>query len=545
MKAFGDVVIENFSEELGPEISKVGQKLIPKRLANSLAKLYKKLHPNQSVTRLFTKAGYNGFLEELGEERVGALLKAITGVEDFGADNPEKMFDRIVASIPNGEELLVEAGILALPGATRAGVQQTLKIIGDRRGKVKPKEVPEITDKQVEKIIATEKAEVPIEEVKPVKPVKKVVKPLPEAAEVIREERKLPPAFSQKLIEIRDKFKTEKTRTKQEIKAVQTEVIKGLEQSKLAAKDKAKFIRAIKNIQTEQQLIKSLPEIQDRVIKLEKADQSRRIKSQIKKVLKTTKVRKQAGKPVGKFTPEGQVTLDILRNSLKLTQAQAEAKLSSNLEKIGTEVPPFDVVVENRLLELVSGQPMSIEERTQLLNDIATIKQGGKDLAFLKTVEKATKRREQREKSLNSIIGNKTPSKSRIEGMGTKIRRALSSPFKEMLGWDNLMNELAIDDKVAPGESDLEKIASVRKVETAEKKGVRIAIEKVIKSAFDSFGFTTEKQMIKKFQEDSVIKDLGTFKNARGEEIQLELSKIRSQKIIYGTSRPVIAGNFL
>ncbi|KKK49488.1 hypothetical protein LCGC14_3134550, partial [marine sediment metagenome] len=116
MKAFGDVVIENFSEVAGPTIGRIGRKFIPRKMANALSKLFKKLHPKQSVKRLFTKVGYDGFLQELGEERLGALMRAVTGVEDFGADDPDSMFDRIIASIPNGEELLVEAGVLSFPG---------------------------------------------------------------------------------------------------------------------------------------------------------------------------------------------------------------------------------------------------------------------------------------------------------------------------------------------------------------------------------------------------------------------------------------------
>lgn len=146
-KAFGDVVIENFSEVTGPVLSQAASRIIPAKMSQAMTGLWQRLHPDQSINQLFTRLGYHGFLEELGEERVSALLKAVTGVDDFGAKDPDNMFDRIVASVPDGEQLLVESGVLAFPGATNVAAQETIKILRGRQGsakapKVDPQEVP-------------------------------------------------------------------------------------------------------------------------------------------------------------------------------------------------------------------------------------------------------------------------------------------------------------------------------------------------------------------------------------------------------------------
>ncbi len=132
MKAYGDQIIENFSEVTGPALGSVAKKLFPKRAAAAIAQLYKKLHPNESLNKLFTASGYNGFIEEMGEERVGDLLRALTGVNDFGAGDGASVFDRVVASIPNAEQLLVEAGVLAIPGAVHVTGSQALEIYRNR-----------------------------------------------------------------------------------------------------------------------------------------------------------------------------------------------------------------------------------------------------------------------------------------------------------------------------------------------------------------------------------------------------------------------------
>lgn len=120
-KAFGDVVIENMSEEAGATIGKGIRKVIPKKMARALTRAFKKIHPGEKVTKIMTKAGYHGFLEEWGEERLGNLMRAVTGVQDFGV-KAGNMFERIIASIPNKDELLVEAGVLSVPGLVKTGI---------------------------------------------------------------------------------------------------------------------------------------------------------------------------------------------------------------------------------------------------------------------------------------------------------------------------------------------------------------------------------------------------------------------------------------
>ncbi len=152
MKAVGDVFIENLSEVTGPALSKGAGYLIPRRMKSVLERTFKKLRPNESVKKLWTKAGYNGFLEELGEERVGDLMRALTGIEDFGAENPDQVFDRIIASIPNGEELLVEAGVLSVPGALRMSTTQIVDMIQRRKNANKDHVEPEFNDVEDEEI---------------------------------------------------------------------------------------------------------------------------------------------------------------------------------------------------------------------------------------------------------------------------------------------------------------------------------------------------------------------------------------------------------
>lgn len=449
-KAFGDVVIENFSEVVGPTLGKVGTKIIPKRMANAMVKLWKRLHPNEAVNKIFTKLGYNGFIEELGEERVGALLRAVFNVEDFGAKDADRMWDRIMASIPNGEELLVESAVLAFPGATQAGTQQALQVIQNRRREagetVEEPDLPEnLTNKQIEEIAVTEAPkegviEVPEGEIEKIKP------------EVIPEDEETKKRLTRaeiKITQIAETMRQAVSITKEQVKQAQTELINFLESTNLEAKDKAKFIRAIKNVQTRAQLEKVLPEIIERVARLETAESVRSFTGKIKKELKKTKVKKQAGKPVGKFTAEVQEVLDLMRQTSLLSKSEAEAIIQQNIETTEGILPQEDIRLKNELLTLMSGLEEKTPESLQrILQTIQEMKKTGKVVRRLQRLERNTDIIKKKEIVIDQVTGGKgiKPGRETVGARKTTAEqfkstmRSLGS--KMILSWGGLMETL-------------------------------------------------------------------------------------------------------
>ena len=150
MKAFGDVFIENLSETAGRGLA-VGAGRIARAIpgGGAVANLTGKLRTaigSAGLKRLET-LGYDGFLEEWGEERLGGVLRAVFGIEDFGVKDGN-VIERIIASVPNGGDLLVEAGVLAVPFGVGAVVTN-----------LKPSTSPEPFE-LAEKAISSESTEV-------------------------------------------------------------------------------------------------------------------------------------------------------------------------------------------------------------------------------------------------------------------------------------------------------------------------------------------------------------------------------------------------
>jgi len=222
-KALGDTYIEMFSEGSGAGITagfkivggklvapvvRMGQKFVPRKfmpaaVVTGLEKMFKILKPGIDPAKgLWTKAGFNGFAGELGEERFGDFLRAITGVEDFGTGSSSGILDRMAASWPNYEEMLVEMGVLAVPVGANISTTQFIKMLQARKkeeGVKEPAELKDVTDEQARKILGDLVPEAKEGEVKPtevkVEPTKEV-KPTAKPKVEKKPEKKAKPKIS-------------------------------------------------------------------------------------------------------------------------------------------------------------------------------------------------------------------------------------------------------------------------------------------------------------------------------------------------------------
>ncbi len=224
----------------------------------------------------------------------------------------------------------------------------------------------------------------------------------------------------------RDKFVTEPAQTKAEIKETQTQLIKSLEESPLEAKDKAKFIRTIKNIQTQEQLLKALPDIRKTIARLNVAAQKRKVSLKIKKELKTTKPLKVGQRRVGKFDFETNKLFDTLRDFNKLNQEKAQAEFDKFPEEGLSEVD----LIKKRFLSLkANGASASVEIHNQVLADILRIKELGKKAKDEADLEKRLNRQEIVNSALDSIDKIKADKRTVKTKIGNIYRKGFTSIY--------------------------------------------------------------------------------------------------------------------
>ncbi len=344
---------------------------------------------------------------------------------------------------------------------------------------------------------------------------------------------------------------------KTDIKATQTIIIKAIKESGLSLNDQAKFLSAVKNIQTPDQALKQLPIINSRISALLEKSQRRQIKSAIKKALKKTKIRKVAGKPVSKFAEaEIQASLDILREATTFTQEQAASKIISNLE-IGADIT-VDMAMENRLLSIMADTgSVPLPEMIDVLVGINELILTGKTTKKLKDLQRRERLDITREQFIDGITrGRDLENISKLD-VGAKFEkvfneiRAAESGLNN--GWfdtldlilgkaSNKLFNITLDPKVSEGDRARDTlIEAVAKAINTEK-GLAVEFhERFVQIGLDSFGLKNSRQLQRKFIRDERVELIGVFKREGKEKAtRWELSRAQARKLWMELQDPTI-----
>lgn len=112
----GKYAVEPIKKFAGPAVV-AGFDKLPVGVKDALFKAYQTVKPNAKVTEVFSRTGWHGMLAELGEERVADILKTSLDLDQDEGYSFEQ-FTR--ALYPGADQLLIEAGVIAVMGGGRA-----------------------------------------------------------------------------------------------------------------------------------------------------------------------------------------------------------------------------------------------------------------------------------------------------------------------------------------------------------------------------------------------------------------------------------------
>lgn len=99
---------------------------LPVSVQEGLFKAYKVVKPNAKVSEIMTRAGWNGMLLELGEERVADVLRATT---DLALTEGYTFSDVLENITPDGEQLLLEAALISIPGSVKVSADIGINLL--------------------------------------------------------------------------------------------------------------------------------------------------------------------------------------------------------------------------------------------------------------------------------------------------------------------------------------------------------------------------------------------------------------------------------
>lgn len=325
--------------------------------------------------------------------------------------------------------------------------------------------------------------------------------------------------------------------TREEIAMVQGEAIKFLKATPMEAKDRAKFLSTVKNIQTPEALMNAFPEMEAKIAKFNEESRKKKATLRIQNTLKKTKAKNRGGKPVGKFTAEVQDLLDRAREAAKLDRFQADQKIADNLAQASPEDGSLDAALasENAILDTFSGlDTRSADELEGRLQDLQDLIKEGRQNVFLKMRARQERAAILVNDAIKTMQGNKPvkPTDKPRNGMVDAVEKALKTWGKSISGWDDLMNVFSQDDKSSKSfESALSESMTTVENETAEKARAQEWGQKWTKRALKILGLKKESQLFKKLSQDQKEEDLGVFKDADNREVRLILSRSQARSI--------------
>ena len=119
-----DPVLNRVATTAGTQIAKLNPKLI-----DGLINAYKKIKPNAKITELFTRGGWHGMINELGEERVSDILKVYVDMGAGETFTTDEVWDRVV---PSKDQFLIEAGLVGTVGGFKTGASAVANILAKR-----------------------------------------------------------------------------------------------------------------------------------------------------------------------------------------------------------------------------------------------------------------------------------------------------------------------------------------------------------------------------------------------------------------------------
>jgi len=109
---------------------------LPSSVREAVYAAYKKINPNAQVSKVFTAAGWNGVVEELGEEQVNRIMQStmeLAGNDKQAATKGDYSFDDYLNSLtPSSDQLLTEAGIVALSGSVKTSADITFNLLKNK-----------------------------------------------------------------------------------------------------------------------------------------------------------------------------------------------------------------------------------------------------------------------------------------------------------------------------------------------------------------------------------------------------------------------------
>lgn len=327
---------------------------------------------------------------------------------------------------------------------------------------------------------------------------------------------------------------------KAEMRQVRSEVGAFIRQADIPAADKNKLLANFGKVQTLEQMVKVLPEIERQIKataeRVDRADANARVN----KALKRTALQKSSSKkPKGKYTADIQKVLDTYKqvvdkarkqevdhngNKMSGEEALADRAQELAMKRMAGQELTVNEAIEQDVINSVMGQFGFKSQDSRALNRIAdeinTLIDEGKTKAGERHQQRMEQKAQNVAEAIESIQGDKPLSETALnqplrKGAKGAVRQVAATLFHTWDAWAGKMNILSQHDP----KRKLAEAADTFKAKMAEKKAIRQTVDEVLMPALQkAMGVKNKNQVLKKIQRMSQTHNMGTVVKA-GEHV--------------------------
>lgn len=357
---------------------------------------------------------------------------------------------------------------------------------------------------------------------------------------------------------------------RREVGRVQAYIQELVKRADIPAEERAKFMSVLRNTKTIEQLEKNYPAIRDRIFVAEETRRAKIWDATLKKALKSGKAENVNGKPMGKFgDADTQAVVDTIARVTKMTRKDAEMELFSGKmdqdlleasdEGSETYSPLAHALAVHRMeaLRYRAGQ-MSTEAGARFVAETVDMMSGARSKFLERKLAEREARLAQEKKAATEVLGDITPpegwERSKVESgswaKGWHVPAALRGIKVKMFdSLASLSDLLAFRSGAKKGQSVIEKMLRTDEAATKEQGLVTAWAERANEAMDAAYGFVGKKWAIAKARRKMQIRlmevhDLGTHKNAAGQNIHLKYSIDQAIKRYMERMDPTLADNF-
>lgn len=335
-------------------------------------------------------------------------------------------------------------------------------------------------------------------------------------------------ALKSKLKAMAEGIKRGARMTRREIRDVQNSAIGLIKNSGMSDKDKTKFLTTIRDLNSREKFNKALPDLLDKISKMEDNHNRKELGKYINKLIKQAKPKKGGKRPEGKYNADIQRILDRITEAVGMTEEEANSAIENIFDSAGDNALTDDQTEHVRILFNYGGlKNKSTSELLRAARSIRMLIEDGKIAGEFREAAKKERKEKILQEAKESIIGEVEPTGNRKLDLKNNVRQVIRTLGQSFETWNGLMNIASMHDK----NRTLAKLLDVFPSKMKRIAGEMTQFDTFARKAMDALNCKNQRDFNTRVKRDTIIEDIGYYTDREGNKKLLQASRAEARKL--------------